>query len=187
MLYCSSTVALSEYTVRLGSYLLSGPDVNRVSRSVKLARNHPNYEAHYSGYDISVLTLSEAVHYNDYIRPVCLVSPHALLSSSLICYSTGWGLTNYSDSQYPLVHHIFTCSHSHFPTFTIRHSSTFAVSSRLKIHPFKLTQQILFTKLATMQQTTCRLRTTAFWYFLRSSVFFWFLFCSFINFLFIHK
>jgi len=74
--------------------------VNRVRRSVTLARNHPNYAAYYDGYDISVLTLSEAVPYNDYIRPVCLGGPRDLLTSSLICYSTGWGLVNYNDSQY---------------------------------------------------------------------------------------
>jgi len=100
MLWRRSTVVLSRYTVFLGSHLRTGSDRNRISRSVKLARSHPSFEAHYSGYDIAILTLSEAVPFNDYIRPVCLVSPRDLLTSSLICYSTGWGLTNYSNSQY---------------------------------------------------------------------------------------
>ena len=73
--------------------------MNRIRRSVKLAHNHPNFTTYYRGYDISVLTLSRAVSFNRYIRPVCLVSPADLLTTSLICYSTGWGLTNYSDSQ----------------------------------------------------------------------------------------
>jgi len=101
MMMCRrSSVRLSRYTVLLGSYLRTGSDSNRVSRSVKLARNHPNFSAHYFGYDISVLTLSQAVVYSDYIRPVCLVSPNHLLTSSLLCYSTGWGLTDYSNSQF---------------------------------------------------------------------------------------
>ena len=101
-LWCTgrSTLALSRYTVFLGSRLRTGSDRNRIRRALKSARIHPSFKAFYSGYDIAVLTLSEAAPFNDYIRPVCLVSPQDLLSPSLICYSTGWGLTNYSSSQY---------------------------------------------------------------------------------------
>jgi len=76
---------------------------------VTLARNHPRYEATYSGYDISVLTLSAAVPYNDFIQPVCLVGPHDLLSPSLICYSTGFGLTDYY-SQYCAFFSVSLCT-----------------------------------------------------------------------------
>ena len=134
MLYCRPTVALSRYTVLLGSHSSSGSDMNRVSRSVKLARNHPRYDAHYSGYDISVLTLTEAVPYNDYIRPVCLVSPYDLLTSSLICYSTGWGLTSYNNSQCRAFYLIFTCQ-ALFPLSPYNTPSRFL--RYLKIHLFK--------------------------------------------------
>ena len=97
--------------------------MNRVGRSLKLARNHPSYRAYYEGYDISVLTLSEAVPYNDYIRPVCLVSPSDLLTSSLICYSTGWGLVNYNDSQYLTS---FSSYVTHFQFYHLKHTNKYS-------------------------------------------------------------
>jgi hypothetical protein len=92
-------VPLSSYTVFLGSNHRTGSDDNRVIRNVKIASNNENYERYYWGYDISVLTLSEAVTFNDYIIPICLHTPSMVLPVSSICYSTGWGLTDYNQSK----------------------------------------------------------------------------------------
>jgi len=126
MLWHRSTYSLSRYTVLLGSHLRTGSDNNRVSRSVKMARNHPSYDAYYFGYDISVLTLSEAVSCSDFIQPVCLVSPYDLLTSSLICYSTGWGLTNYNNSQYRIYRSVQLILHTSV-SFTTHHYFIFTV------------------------------------------------------------
>jgi Trypsin len=92
-------VPLSSYTVFLGSNIRTGSDSHRVIRDVKRVANNENYERYYWGYDISVLTLSDSVTFNDYIIPVCLQTPSMVLPVSSICYSTGWGLTDYNQSK----------------------------------------------------------------------------------------
>ena len=100
--YFSPGKPLSSYTILLGSHLRTGLDDHRITRNVKLAANHEKYLRYYWGYDISVLTLSDSVDFNDFIIPICLQSPSTVIPVSSICYSTGWGLTDYNQSKHQL-------------------------------------------------------------------------------------
>lgn len=53
---------------------------------------HPDHDFIYNA-DIALLHLQHQVRTNDFIRKACIPQQSQLLTSGLICYISGWGVT----------------------------------------------------------------------------------------------
>ena len=94
-MFCSSQYPVQNYRVYLGNVFRTPNDTQRVLRTVLKAVLHNQYRKFYGGFDIAVLTLSEPVAFNDYVRPICLPSDVDIFTSSSLCYTSGYGYTNF--------------------------------------------------------------------------------------------
>ncbi|CAH2308070.1 transmembrane protease serine 9-like [Pelobates cultripes] len=81
----------SDYTVVLGAYQLSVPNSNAVTSQVQSIVVNSQYTGTGSSGDIALITLSSAVTYTEYIRPVCLPSSSSDFQNGMDCWTTGWG------------------------------------------------------------------------------------------------
>jgi len=54
---------------------------------------HPDYDPTTDGNDIALIKLSEKVHYNDYVRPICLPKADEVLPNYAAVLVSGWGYT----------------------------------------------------------------------------------------------
>ncbi len=88
-----------EHLVQLGAYNLSGLNETWTERNITKISVHPDFnitsEAAY--YDVAIITLGEAVEFNDDIRPICL--PGGPMNKAdhltgLAVSISGWGLTD---------------------------------------------------------------------------------------------
>jgi len=77
--------------VNLGRQNQQGSNPNNVQRTVTRIINHPQYDDTTNDNDISLLQLSSAVTFNNYIMPVCLAAPSSSLHSGIESWVTGWG------------------------------------------------------------------------------------------------
>lgn len=75
----------------LGHQNLLGTNPNAISRSVSRIIVHPNYDRRTHNNDISLIRLSSAVPFTDYIRPVCLADSYSVFNSGTDSWVTGWG------------------------------------------------------------------------------------------------
>ena len=83
----------------LGSIHRNLADPNRKIVAVRTVTPHTGYVAYYLGNDMAILTLTEDVVFNDYIRPVCLPDVDEMFPLTSLCYSSGWGLTDFHDGK----------------------------------------------------------------------------------------
>ncbi|KAG8431167.1 hypothetical protein GDO86_019328 [Hymenochirus boettgeri] len=80
------------YGVFVGSYKLEKPPYNtEIGILVKSVIIHPNYTSFKNGYDISLLELSNPVHFTNEILPICLPAAKVTFPTGLKCWSSGWG------------------------------------------------------------------------------------------------
>ncbi|XP_063285655.1 transmembrane protease serine 9-like [Pelobates fuscus] len=91
----------SDYTVLLGAYQLSVPNSNLVTSQVQSIVVNSQYTGTGSRGDIALITLSSAITYTEYIRPVCLPSSSSDFPNGMDCWATGWGDTDYEVSLKP--------------------------------------------------------------------------------------
>lgn len=90
----SRTSTESDYTVYLGRRDQQLSNANEVSRTISQIINHPDYNSQTQDNDISLLKLSSAVSFTDYIRPVCLASNGSTYEAGTNAWITGWGTIN---------------------------------------------------------------------------------------------
>ncbi|XP_041868065.1 serine protease 27-like isoform X2 [Melanotaenia boesemani] len=77
--------------VYLGADSLQGTNPNAVSRSVSQIIVHPNYNSDTNDNDVTLLKLSTAVTFTNYIRPVCLAAEGSIFEGGQASWVTGWG------------------------------------------------------------------------------------------------
>ncbi|XP_030829644.1 uncharacterized protein LOC579807 isoform X2 [Strongylocentrotus purpuratus] len=63
-----------------------------VSPNIAEIIDHPNYFSTTGGDDITLIRFSEAVVFNDYVRPICLPSNVSETQIYRRCYAAGWGV-----------------------------------------------------------------------------------------------
>ena len=78
-------------SVRLGSTLRQGYDVNALEIPVAKTISHPDYDDTKLFSDIAMLKLAHKAVYSDFIRPACLPEQRESPDSTSTCYSTGFG------------------------------------------------------------------------------------------------
>ena len=87
------------FEIVLGSNKREGPDPSptRLQLRVRKIIMHENYrnEFWYWGDDIALFLLSDYIDYNDNVKPACLPSEHSIISEDTLCYTSGWGKTDY--------------------------------------------------------------------------------------------
>lgn len=102
-----SRTIMSEVTVYLGRRYQQLLNENEVARSVSQITNHPSYNSITQDNDISLLKLSSAVTFTNYITPVCLASSGSTYEAGTNAWITGWG-TIRSDGDHNLFSSICT-------------------------------------------------------------------------------
>lgn len=94
--HCVESVSKTPYLIRaqFGTTSLTQADVT--SRRVMEVIRHPDHDFIYNA-DIALLHLQHQVRTNDFIRKACIPQQSQLLTSGLICYISGWGVTRIED------------------------------------------------------------------------------------------
>lgn len=79
---------LNSLSVRVGSSFhgVFGNVVN-ISRVV----DHPKYSAHTFDYDVSLIQLSETLHFDEKVQPIALPDANTEIADGTVCMATGWG------------------------------------------------------------------------------------------------
>lgn len=88
---CDFSISTNGWQVSLGRQNLQGTNPNEVSRPVSRIILHPYYDRDSSNNDISLLRLSSAVTFTDYVRPVCLAASDSVFNNGTDSWVTGWG------------------------------------------------------------------------------------------------
>ncbi|KAM9456742.1 polyserase-2-like isoform 4-T4 [Clarias gariepinus] len=89
--HCFGRISYTQVTVKLGLHTLDGSNPNSVSRSLTNAFIHPSYSPRTQDNDLSLLPLSSAVSFNNYITPVCLAATGSTFNNGTPTWVTGWG------------------------------------------------------------------------------------------------
>lgn len=89
-----SRTTTSDVTVYLGRRYQQLPNANEESKTISQIINHPSYNSQTQDNDISLLKLSTAVTFTDYIRPICLASSGSTYVAGTNAWITGWGTIN---------------------------------------------------------------------------------------------
>lgn len=105
---CDFSTSTFGWQISLGRQNLQGRNPNEVSRRVSRIILHPYYDSDSSNYDISLLRLSSAVTFTDYVRPVCLAASDSVFNNGTDSWVTGWGDVNEGGESACL--HWFQCS-----------------------------------------------------------------------------
>ncbi|KAJ3656029.1 hypothetical protein Zmor_015133 [Zophobas morio] len=93
--HCALNAAL--FTIHLGSDLLEGEDLNRVSLATSEYIIHPEFNPDTIEHDIALIKLRMPIKYTDYIKPINL--PFRWVNPGELLVSIGWGQTSDSDPQ----------------------------------------------------------------------------------------
>lgn len=86
------------YYVRVGLHGLFGNEPHQAQHRVDQVIVHPQYTVNPPNYDIALLHLSDAIEYNEHVKPICL--PNAEVPSGTRCVSSGWGDTKGKNISY---------------------------------------------------------------------------------------
>lgn len=89
-----SRAITSDVTVYLGRRDQQVINENEQSKTVSQIINHPSYNTQTQNNDISLMKLSSAVSFTDYIRPICLASGGSTYEAGTTAWITGWGAIN---------------------------------------------------------------------------------------------
>ncbi|KAM8844788.1 polyserase-2 [Spinachia spinachia] len=89
--HCFQPPSTRNLLVILGRQNQQGSNPNEVQRTVLRIINHPGYDPETNDNDISLLHLTSAVTFTDYIQPVCLAAPGSSFYSGINSWVTGWG------------------------------------------------------------------------------------------------
>uniref|UniRef100_A0A8C4YHA7 Peptidase S1 domain-containing protein n=1 Tax=Gopherus evgoodei TaxID=1825980 RepID=A0A8C4YHA7_9SAUR len=94
--FCGATVIgerwlLSAAHSYLGTTSLAGADGNAVKVSIKKVVQHPSYNPIILDFDVAVLELASALHFNNFIQPVCLPLAVQKFPVGKKCMISGWG------------------------------------------------------------------------------------------------
>ncbi|XP_061189646.1 uncharacterized protein LOC133197565 [Saccostrea echinata] len=94
--HCVESVSKKSYLVsaQIGSVSLS--QSGDTSRRIMEVIRHPEHDFIYNA-DIALLHLQRKVEMNNYIRKACVPQQSQHLTSGLICYISGWGVTRIED------------------------------------------------------------------------------------------
>lgn len=92
--FCDFSISTFGWQISLGRQNLQGTNPNEVSRRVSRIILHPFYDSDSSNNDISLLKLSSAVTFTDYVRPVCLAASDSVFNNGTDSWVTGWGDVN---------------------------------------------------------------------------------------------
>ncbi|KAM9456745.1 polyserase-2-like [Clarias gariepinus] len=89
--HCFQRYTASQVTVKLGLYTLEGNNLNSISRTLIRVITHPAYNSEIHDNDLSLLQLSFAVSFSNYITPVCLAATGSTFNNGTLTWVTGWG------------------------------------------------------------------------------------------------
>ncbi|KAK2848580.1 hypothetical protein Q5P01_008414 [Channa striata] len=89
--HCSPSNDIKNMLVVLGRHRLFIPTAPEIILTVTQIINHPRYMARTGENDISLLKLSSAVNFTNYILPVCLAALDSTFYSGTSTWVTGWG------------------------------------------------------------------------------------------------
>ncbi|XP_029996707.1 serine protease 33-like isoform X2 [Sphaeramia orbicularis] len=92
--HCLPSSSTTSLVVYIGRDTQQSTNPNEVSRTVTQIINHPDYNSDTSENDMSLLRLSSAVDFTNYIRPVCLAASGSTFAGGTDVWITGWGDIN---------------------------------------------------------------------------------------------
>ncbi|XP_067381036.1 transmembrane protease serine 9-like [Channa argus] len=95
--HCFPRTTTTGLVVYLGRQSLTSTSPNEVSRTVAQVIKHASYNTNTMNNDITLLKLSSAVTFTNYILPVCLAATNSTFYSGTNVWITGWGVTEAGD------------------------------------------------------------------------------------------
>ncbi|KAK2848576.1 hypothetical protein Q5P01_008410 [Channa striata] len=108
--HCFPRTTTTGLVVYLGRQSLATASPNEVSRTVAQVIKHASYNANTMNNDITLLKLSSAVTFTNYIMPVCVAATGSTFHSGTNVWITGWGTTedgnlasNLREAEVPIV------------------------------------------------------------------------------------
>ncbi|KAJ4949265.1 hypothetical protein JOQ06_020781 [Pogonophryne albipinna] len=84
--------------VVLGLESMSGPNLNKVSKTIDKIIVHPMYYFFIDN-DMALLKLSSPVNFTDYIQPVCLASANSTFYTGVSSWVVGFGANSSGGSN----------------------------------------------------------------------------------------
>lgn len=92
-------VYITQIKIMMGTNRRSADKDGVIYRGVKAVKIQEKYERFYWGYDIAIIVLDSPVPITDFVKPICLPSEDEHIPITSLCYTTGWGYTNF-ESEY---------------------------------------------------------------------------------------
>lgn len=82
----------SNWLVYTGAHDLTKLERSRARYSVERVILHERFDLSNFDNDIALLKLTTPVHWDTFVKPVCVPPPHYQLQAGTICTITGWGM-----------------------------------------------------------------------------------------------
>ncbi|KAJ6658148.1 hypothetical protein lerEdw1_001624 [Lerista edwardsae] len=97
--HCFKLLSPELWRVVIGIHHLYKAEPHVVASSISNIMIHSDYSKHTNENDIALLSLSQAIQYNDYIQPICLPGTSLKVTKEYLCYIAGWGHTDKKDTR----------------------------------------------------------------------------------------
>ncbi|XP_064633163.1 serine protease 27-like isoform X2 [Lineus longissimus] len=90
--HCFISKPARDFSIILGQHRLNDDDKTEQHIGISKIIDHPEYHFHDTEHDLSLVKLSHAGTYNDYVIPACLPGKEEVFEG-MFCTVTGWGHT----------------------------------------------------------------------------------------------
>uniref|UniRef100_A0A8C3FV80 Peptidase S1 domain-containing protein n=1 Tax=Chrysemys picta bellii TaxID=8478 RepID=A0A8C3FV80_CHRPI len=96
--HCFNRLPVTDYSVSLGEFQLHIPSANAFISAVSQVIIHSDYNPSSYASDIALVLLRTPLLYTTYILPVCLPDRSDSIANGTLCWVTGWGNIQTSES-----------------------------------------------------------------------------------------
>ncbi|XP_060072030.1 transmembrane protease serine 2-like [Ylistrum balloti] len=87
------------WQVRVGAYNVNSRTIYESVHHVRKIVMHEAYDTNTVANDIAIMVLSERIHFDDMVKPICLPTDSIHVTEGQHCLSAGWGETKGTSSQ----------------------------------------------------------------------------------------